>query len=200
MFRTSPSIARSAAAQRGFTVIELMVVVGIVAVLAGLAAPSFQPVIERWRVKGTTEELQHSLYTARSQAILTGGNIVIVKNDTSGTCVSTGNDDWSCGWRFYWDADRDGNQAACTAANQSECTIRESSPSPNTLLAVAPNDNGRLFMDRSGRIVNRTTGAPINNLSMDVIAKNRTLTDPSSRRLCITGPGKYKQVKGSESC
>lgn len=198
MLRTLPTIARPTA-QRGFTVIELMVVVGILAILAGLAAPSFQPLIERWRVKGSTEELQHSLYTARSHAILNGGNIVIVKNDTSGACTSSGNDDWSCGWHFYWDADRDGNQAACTNANPSECTIRESTASPNTMLAVAPNDNGRLFMDRNGRITD-SSGAIINNLSMDVIAKNKTLSDLSSRRLCITGPGKFKQVKGTDPC
>lgn len=54
-------------------------------------------------------------------------------------------------------------------------------------------------MDRSGRITNKD-GVIINNLSMDVIAKDRMLSDLSTRRLCITGPGKYKQVKGYESC
>lgn len=185
--------------QSGFTLVEVLVVVSILALLSALALPSFQPLIERWRVKTSVEELQSSLYFARSRAITEGGNIVIVKNDVSGSCVSTGNNDWSCGWRIYLDANRDGNQAACTPADTTECTLQESSASPNTLLAVAPNDSGRLFMDRSGRITNKD-GAIFNNLSMDVIAKNRTLTDLSTKRLCITGPGRYKQVKGTESC
>ncbi len=185
--------------QTGFTVIEVLVVVSILGILAALALPSFQPLIERWRVKTTVEELQSSLYFARARAITNGGNIVLVKNDVSGSCVSTGNDDWTCGWRIYFDQNRDGNQAACTPADTTECTLQESSASPNTLLAVAPNDNGRLFMDRSGRITNKD-GVIINNLSMDVIAKDRMLSDLSTRRLCITGPGKYKQVKGYESC
>ncbi|RKR26810.1 type IV fimbrial biogenesis protein FimT [Acidovorax sp. 93] len=185
--------------QSGFTFIEVLVVVSVLGILAALALPSFQPLIERWRVKTTVEELQSSLYFARSRAITNGGNIVLAKNDVFGSCVSTGNDDWTCGWRIYFDANRDGNQAACTPADTTECTIQESTAAPNTLLVVAPNDNGRLFMDGSGRITNKA-GVVFNNLSMDIVAKDRMLTDLSSRRLCIFGPGRYKQVKGSESC
>src|SRR5260370_13161408 len=38
---------------KGFTAIELMVVVAILAVLTTLAAPSFHLIIERWRVRQT---------------------------------------------------------------------------------------------------------------------------------------------------
>ncbi len=175
-------------------------VVSILGLLVALALPSFQPLIERWRVKTTIEELQGSLYFARSKAIAIGGNIAIVKNDVSGSCVSTGNDDWTCGWRIFVDADRNGTQAACTPADPTECTIQEMSPSPHTLLVVAPNDGGALFMDRGGRITKKNGFDTIANVSVDVIAKNKTLTDLSTRRLCIWGAGRLKQVKGSESC
>ena len=36
---------------RGFTAIELMVTIGIAAILAALAAPSFTGLMERWRVR-----------------------------------------------------------------------------------------------------------------------------------------------------
>ena len=186
--------------QSGFTIVEVLVVVTILGLLAALALPSFQPLIERWRVKTTIEELQSSLYFARSKAIAIGGNIAIVKNDVSGSCVSTGDDDWTCGWRIFVDADRNGTQAACTPADQTECTIQEMSSSPHTLLVVAPNDGGALFMDRGGRITKKNGFDPIANVSVDVIAKHKTLTDLSTRRLCISGAGRLKQVKGSESC
>ncbi|QPS10101.1 GspH/FimT family pseudopilin [Delftia acidovorans] len=60
-----------AAAQRhqGFTMIELMVVVALVAVLAALAAPSFTTQIANQRVNTAAQELQSLLQFARSQAV-----------------------------------------------------------------------------------------------------------------------------------
>lgn len=185
--------------QRGFSMVEIIVVVGIVAILTSLALPSFQPLVERWRNRTAVEELKSSLYLARSEAIKRGGNVVLARNATLGTCTSTGNDDWKCGWTLYHDANRDGNQAACTNADPTECPIQISNVPPNTLLVVAPTDAGRLFMNSSGRISNQS-GAVINNVSMDILDKNRNIADLGSLRLCIGGPGKYRQVKGSESC
>ena len=46
---------RPATWEHGFTAVELMVVVAIVAILAALAGPSFAPLIERWRVRDAAE-------------------------------------------------------------------------------------------------------------------------------------------------
>ena len=77
----------------GFTAIELMVVIGILAVLAGLAGPSFTLMIESWRVRNATEALRSSLQIARSEAIKRGGMVAIQKlpNNINGctTAAST---------------------------------------------------------------------------------------------------------------
>lgn len=95
--RTSSGTSRTTT-QFGFTAIELMVVVSIVAILAALAAPSFTPLIERWRVRSATDEVQSTLYFARSEAIKRGGRINIVQD--------------SNGWAVYFDANNNGSNEA----------------------------------------------------------------------------------------
>ncbi|WP_374008221.1 GspH/FimT family pseudopilin [Delftia lacustris] len=95
----------------GFTTIELIVVVAILAVLASLAAPSFMPIIERWRVRQTIEGLQSTLYYARSEAIKRGGKVVLQKNpnNTNGCTTAGGKGDWNCGWFVCEDTNGNGS-------------------------------------------------------------------------------------------
>lgn len=98
----------------GFSAIELMVVVSIISILAALAAPSFTPLIENWRVREASEQLQSTLYYARSEAIKRGGQVVIQKipNNTNGCTSATDNSDWDCGWIVCQDTNGNG---ACNA-------------------------------------------------------------------------------------
>ena len=86
----------------GFTAIELMVVVAIVAVLAALAGPSFTPMIERWRVRQTAEALQSSIYLARSEAIRRNTAVTL-----SATASNLTQNHWELGWQIW--VDRNGN-------------------------------------------------------------------------------------------
>lgn len=91
-----------------------MVVVSIVAILAALAAPSFTPLIENWRVRESTEKLQSTLYYARSEAIKRGGQVIIQKipNNTNGCTTASGTRDWDCGWFVCHDTNSNGSCGA----------------------------------------------------------------------------------------
>ncbi len=73
----------------GFTLPELMVVVIVVAVLGGLAAPSFSQMIAAQRVKGAAGELFAALIRTRSEAI---------KRNTEVTLAPTTSGRWQDGW------------------------------------------------------------------------------------------------------
>jgi prepilin-type N-terminal cleavage/methylation domain-containing protein len=61
--------ALSPQAQKGFTLIEMMVVVALVAILAALAMPSFTTMIANQKVTSAAQELQTLFEFARAESV-----------------------------------------------------------------------------------------------------------------------------------
>ncbi len=72
----------------GLTLIELMVTVAVLAILVGIAVPSFTALIQSNKVSSETNDLLASLLSARSEAVKRETNIEVEK--LSG--------DWKNGW------------------------------------------------------------------------------------------------------
>jgi type IV fimbrial biogenesis protein FimT len=87
--------------QSGFTLLELMITVAILAILAALALPSFQSVLEGRRLVGAAENLFADLQFARSESIK--------RNEVIRFQVTTG-----ANWCFGVDDD-DGAACDCTS-------------------------------------------------------------------------------------
>lgn len=161
--------------QKGFTAIELMVVVAIVAILAALAGPSFTPLIERWRVRSAAENLTSSLYLARSEAIKRGGGIAI---DAAGG--------WDLGWKV-------------THTQNGATTDLQNMPAPSKLALSQSNTKTKLFVDRWGMMSESDGGAPaVMNFLLTPTGKDETA--PSAIRLCLTAGGRIVQKKGNATC
>jgi type IV fimbrial biogenesis protein FimT len=96
----SPPI-RAGAYRRGggFTLVELMVVLVIVAVLLIIALPSFSVLTLRTKLKSYANEVVSSVYLARSEAIKRNApmTMCIAKEPYDGTCAGAGNE-WDQGW------------------------------------------------------------------------------------------------------
>lgn len=76
---------------RGFTLIELMVVVALAALLLGLGVPSFTGFIAAQRVKTAASDFSMTAVLARSEAIKRNADVTV-------TAVSSGADGWKDGW------------------------------------------------------------------------------------------------------
>lgn len=73
---------------KGFTLIELLVTIAIIAIIAMLAAPSFQSVIQKNELKAGTEKVLLILNDAKNNARLTR-QVSVLKIDSSYSVPST---------------------------------------------------------------------------------------------------------------
>lgn len=91
--RFRASIGKTAALPHGFTLIELMVTVAVVAVLVSLAMPSFTTVINNNRLTSQANELVSALQTARSEAVRRNASVTLCGSADGSTCAGT-DDPW----------------------------------------------------------------------------------------------------------
>ena len=82
---------------QGFSLIELMVTITILAILIAIAGPSFTSSIRESRIATLSSELQGALQLARSEAVKRRVNVVICRRNDAGTACENGVD-WGNGW------------------------------------------------------------------------------------------------------
>ena len=97
--------------QSGFTMIEMMMVIALLAVLMMVAAPSVRDLTLNARMTSTANDLMTDLSIARSEAVKQGARTAVCSSSTGTACTDT---PWEQGWIVFIDADADGNLAAAT--------------------------------------------------------------------------------------
>jgi len=99
----------------GFTVIELMITVAIIAVLAVIAAPNLRDLILNARMTSIANNLMTDLAAARSEAVKRGSSTAICPTTKAAECSTAPytncactNSAWNLGWVIFQDSNRDG--------------------------------------------------------------------------------------------
>ena len=67
----------------GFTLIELMVTIAVLAIIVGIAAPSINTQLANQRVKSTTSTIANALKEAKVESILLRQNVTVVYNNST---------------------------------------------------------------------------------------------------------------------
>ncbi|AWH17146.1 pre-pilin like leader sequence [Stenotrophomonas sp. ZAC14D2_NAIMI4_7] len=91
---------------KGFTLLELMITVAVLAIMTAIAYPSFQGTIRSNRMATTANELMGALSLARSEAIrgTRGGAVCASKAGTACDGAS-----WADGWMVWNDSNGNGS-------------------------------------------------------------------------------------------
>ncbi len=91
--------------ERGFTMIEVMIVLVVVAILVAVAAPGFQNLIGNNRIISEVYTLRATLNNARSEAMARRASVVVCPSTDGAACADS--DDWSTGYIAFVDTVRD---------------------------------------------------------------------------------------------
>ena len=83
-------------ANRGLTLVELLVGVAVLTVLVGLAVPSFSTLHSNWRRDSAIRDFMGDLQFARSTALRTSREVVMCVSLNSNTCANN-----VSGWAYH---------------------------------------------------------------------------------------------------
>jgi len=79
----------------GFTLIELMVTVAVIAILSAVAVPAMTGLINHSRISGLTGEVVSAIQLARSEAVRRNARVTLCPSTDGTTCANS--TDWT-GW------------------------------------------------------------------------------------------------------
>lgn len=166
----------------GFTLTELLVALAVLGTVTAMAAPSFTTLIESWRVRQTAEELQSTLYYARSEAIRRGGRVVIQKlpNNTNGCTLAASTGRWGCGWFVCDDANDNGT---CGATE----TVLQRVDAPSGVMVQRTSGGDSIQFNRWG-VVNGTW------LGFTLVPKDRSVSHTGTRGVCMSSGGRVRVI------
>ncbi|MEL7045019.1 MAG: GspH/FimT family pseudopilin [Pseudomonadota bacterium] len=147
--------------EAGFTLIELMMVLVLVAVLLGIGGPSFQNSLQRNRMQSTLNEMAGALSFARSEAVIRNHPIGMCPTTTpGGNCTGS---NWETGYLVFADDGEGGGTAADGVWNGGEEQLRVGDEAAGgiTVRTVGFQAAGQIVFAADGRILQGLNGTVV---------------------------------------
>lgn len=129
--------------QRGFTLMELMLTITVMAVLLGLAVPNFLATVRNNRLISQNNEFIGALNFARSEALKRSDAVSVCASADQATC--SGDTDWTTGYIIFVDRDADGDMDGDPdgdpTTDDGEGLIQATGPAPTEFTLNATNQS-----------------------------------------------------------
>lgn len=156
--------------QRGFTLIELVIVIVLTAVLVTLAVPSFQIMLANAQIRTATQALYDGLQLARVEAIRRNEQVVFTKGPGS---------DWTV--KVVGGPDVQ-TRSSSEGTRQATVVVSSSVATPSSTAT-------QVIFDSLGRVVNWTASTTITRMDIDVPTSLIAAADSKEQRVTITNGG-----------
>lgn len=166
----------------GFTLVELMVTVAIIAIAAGIAAPNLASLIANYRLTTSANTTLAAITMARAEAFKRGKRIIVCTSSNASSCDNSAT--WASGWIVFVDDNNDNSRDTGSAA---EPLLRVGAASPNITIAGSNGaENFVAFTTRGATTIG--SGSPAITFS---------ISGQLTRILSITPTGRASVSKGS---
>lgn len=176
----------------GFTLMEMMVVLVIIAIIAAYGIPSYKTATTQSRMSGELAELDSDISLARSSAIREGINVTICPSGdpTNANPTCTGSNEWNGGWIVFTDVA--GNQTFETTAGDTLLHIHNVFSSNDTLLSAVAGGTTALnafTFNRMGGVSNSMGSGADGPNSGELLLNNANGVPGMTRCLIISNAG-----------
>ena len=177
---------------RGFTLVELLVVMAMAARLLNIAAPSLSAVMQNTKFAVRSNSLTQSVHFGRMEAVKRRHSVSMCARASNTACSS--DNDWSKGWLVYTDSSSDGVQGVLDGTD--------------TVLQVVSFETSNIGVTASA-VIGSNANSPTKNIRFnsrgfaDWSAGTFVLCNPDfaemTRSLIVVGPGSVRSTNATET-
>lgn len=159
--------------QLGITLIEMLITMIVVGILAGIAFPSYQNLVQSYRARDLSTAFTSSLALARTEAVKRGEPVTICAAGDANFTSCGNNTNWTDGWIVFVDPNNDG-------------VIANATDRIKTQEATAP---GTVFNTGQSRVTFNSRGASTTGV-ISIVLNASNCTGNHGRQIDITPIGR----------